>query len=137
MDKIVDHLLVFEGEGIVTDFPGNYTERETAQLEKEFSDSISVEQEELTDTQQQEATKQLMSSQAQKKKSLSNKEREEYQFLGEEIERLETRKEEINNEMSGGELDHKQIKAIGQELAQIAIKLEAYEEKWLELAERK
>ena len=79
----------------------------------------------------------MFKQQAAKKKSLSNKEREEYQFLSEEIERLEERKEQINNEMSTGTLDHKEIKVLAAELAKIAAKLELHEERWLELAERK
>ena len=95
MDRVVDHLFVFEGEGVISDFPGNYSEWEDAQLDKE-EEQTSVDPEPV---QSCVATQDIMQQQVAKKKSLSNKEREEYAWLGEEIERLEIRKEAINNEL--------------------------------------
>gem|GEM_PF-2791221 len=78
----------------------------------------------------------LVATQAQKKKSLSNKEREEYKMLSSEIERLEIRKEEINLVLSLGTLDHVAIKTLSTELAKLVTKLGEYEERWFELEER-
>ena len=71
------------------------------------------------------------------KKSLSNKEREEYSMLTSEIERLELRKSEINLMFGQQELNHVQIKELSAELAKIAIKLEDFETRWIELEERR
>ena len=138
MDRVVDHLFVFEWDGVISDFPGGYSAWEDAQLDSLTPDpSLQGRGESVTVVWERSETQEIIKIQADKKKSLSNKERDEYQFLGEEIERLERRKEEINNEMAGGNLDHKEIKVLAAELVQIAMKLESHEERWLELAERK
>jgi ATP-binding cassette subfamily F protein uup len=139
MDKIVDHLLVFEWDGVISDFPWGYTAWEQDQFDKkeaetQKSDTLDIVDEKHID--EDSSTQKVMQQQAQKKKSLSNKERDEYQRLWEEIERLELRKDEINNTMAWWNLEHKQLKEIWLELAQIATKLETYEVRWLELAER-
>jgi len=153
MDKIVDHLFVFEWDGVISDFPGNYSEWEESKLEesaegvgKKISPDPSLTRGESAtasplikgaEAVSISATWNEMKQQAAKKKSLSNKERDEYQWLWEEIERLEERKEEINNIMAWGNLAHNEIKEIWLELGKIALKLEEYEERWFELAERK
>lgn len=140
MDKIVDHLLVFEWDGIISDFPGNYSEWEVSKLEENGDKKISPDPSRggaATVTPLISATWNEMIQQAAKKKSLSNKERDEYQRLGEEIERLEERKQEINNIMAWWNLAHNEIKEIWLELGKIALKLEECEERWFELAERK
>lgn len=139
MDKIVDHLLVFEWDGVISDFPGWYSAWEEEQWEKkelEKQESHLEEKSEISWTHESSSTHKIMKQQVTRKKSLSNKERDEYQRLGEEIERLELRKEEINNIMAWWNLNHTQIKEIWVELAKIATILENYELRWLEFAER-
>lgn len=133
VDKVVDHLLVFEGHGVINEFPGVYSDRVARQQEtgKKVPDTTKQ-----TKNQQQDIVSSLLKQQAQKKKSLSNKEREEYARLGTEIEGLEQRKEVINLALSSWKLDHSAIKEMSNELALLILKLEEYEERWLALAER-
>jgi len=135
MDKVVDHLLVFEWDGIISDFPWNYSDytyhKEQKKLEEEQSSDMQVRPSSLWETNDT-----LIKNQANKKKSLSNKEREEYAMLSSEIERLETRKQEINLELANGSLDHTGIKTLSTELAKLVTKLQEYETRWFELEER-
>ncbi len=135
MDKVVDHLLVFEWDWIITEFPGNYSDRAyNKKLTNSPSPSEAVDEVSPVGTEnkhQNEVTVHI-----QKKKSLSNKEREEYKMLSSEIERLEDRKSEINLKLSTGNLDHTAIKTLSTELAKLVMKLDQYEERWLELEER-
>jgi len=154
MDKVVDHLLVFEWDWVITDFPGNYSDYQFSKTERTPSPSEAVGSglewglspfkgkgpgtgrgaNEASSPQAQ--SQNLVATQAQKKKSLSNKEREEYKMLSSEIERLEIRKEEINLVLSLGTLDHVAIKTLSTELAKLVTKLGEYEERWFELEER-
>ncbi len=129
MDKVVDHLLVFDGWGKVKEFPWNYSdwlhqesaiEEQTIPVERTILDSSSVVEENVI----------------AKKKSLSNKEREEYKMLSSEIERLEIRKEEINLTLSSWNLSHTEIKELSLELWKTHQSLVTYEERWFELEER-
>ncbi|USN54659.1 MAG: ABC-F family ATP-binding cassette domain-containing protein [Candidatus Peribacteria bacterium] len=131
VDSVVDHLLVFTGDGKISEFPGSYSEYHQSLLHK---NTANPEQRIAQATAPQTAD--LLQEQAQKKKSLNNKEREEFTFVGTEIERLENQRSEITLRMETQELDHQAIKEIGKQLATIAEKLELYEERWLELAER-
>ncbi len=139
MDKVVDHLLVFEWEGEISDFPGDYTEWSTynkLRNTKEAKEQEAERVKELEEKNAQVSHNDAVLHQAKKKKSLSNKEREEYAMLSGEIERLENRKDEINLELSSGSLDHTAIKTLSTELAKLVTKLGEYEERWFELEER-
>ncbi len=128
MDKVVDHLLVFEGAWVINDFPGNYSER--AEYRRTGKSVI------LETKQTEEDEEQAIQEHIQSKKSLTNKEREEYQMITVEIEKLEQRRQEINTLFQQPNLDHSIIKDLSQELAKISERLEEFEERWFELEER-
>ncbi len=145
MDKVVDHLMVFEWDGVISWFPGTYTERFEHKKNKQsviLSEAKwnGAKSKDLESQQPDEilryAQNDVVTKHIQKKKSLSNKEREEYAMLSSEIERLETRKEQINLELSTGTLDHTAIKTLSTELAKLVTKLDEYESRWLELEDR-
>ena len=129
MDKVVDHVLVFEGEGMITEFPGSYTDRYS---EKHKTESIKLK----TKITKQKTEVDLMAEEKveyKKRRSLTNKEREEYRLLEEEIEKLEKRKEVITVRMSNETLDYETTRKLSEEFAALIERLDVAEERWLEL----
>lgn len=131
MDKMVDHLFVFEGEGEVKDIIGNYSEyrkqqKKTAsaerQEEKKITEEIVVE---VPDS----------SSELKEKKKLSYKEQQEYESLEGEIERLESKKGELAVILSAADSSNEAIMKAGEELANIVAQLDDKTNRWLELSE--
>lgn len=132
MDKIVDHLFVFEGDGKISDFPGDYTtyREATRKLEKEETRQKNLEK----SHDKKEKKKEKSESQKEKKK-LSFKEKRELEALGLEIEKLEKRKEELEEQLNSGTLNHKELFKSSEELTQIKSELDEKEFRWLELSE--
>ncbi|MCF8364087.1 MAG: ABC-F family ATP-binding cassette domain-containing protein, partial [Prolixibacteraceae bacterium] len=134
MDKIVDHLFVFEGNGVITDFPGSYT----------------VYRNQLENKTRQETAKKLKKSTAEKnkkasastrapadtKKKLSFKEKREMELLEEEMDNLEQKKGQLENALHSGTLDHGELHERSEELVSIKSILDEKELRWLELSER-
>ena len=132
MDKIVDHLFVFEGDGKISDFPGDYTtyREATRKLEKEETRQKNLEK----SHDKKEKKKEKSESQKEKKK-LSFKEKRELEALGLEIEKLEKRKEELEEQLNSGTLNHEELFKSSEELTQIKSDLDEKEFRWLELSE--
>lgn len=124
MDKLVDHLLVFEGDGVVRDFPGNYSEyrlyEEAEQSRKE--DQVVNE-------------KQILSSAAQPKKKPGFKEKREFELLEKEIADLNKEKESITHQLSAGELPFDELQRLSARIGEITGLLDHKEMRWLELSE--
>ncbi len=129
-DKVVDHLLVFHGEGRVEDFPGNYTQFRAAQKERaaEAAKVSAAASPTKRDWKSQ-------SPQPEKKRRLSFKERQEYAALEEEIAALETEKAQIEADLCSGTLDAEAITAHARRLPELTARLDAASDRWLELAE--
>ncbi|RYD99613.1 MAG: ABC transporter ATP-binding protein [Sphingobacteriales bacterium] len=132
MDKIVDHLFVFEGQGAVRDFPGNYSQyREVARAEQKASSqevkpvAIADEAEVKTEKTPQPASTKL-----------SYKEKRELDQLNTDIPKLEAEKAELEAAMSGAGGDFQQIQSMGDRIAAIIDQLDEKEMRWLELSER-
>ncbi|KAB1064069.1 ABC-F family ATP-binding cassette domain-containing protein [Salibacter halophilus] len=132
MDKLVDHLFVFEGNGQIRDYPGNYSQyrkqsaREEAQKKKEENKQASS-----TGSDRKEKR----DKPPQEKKKLSYKEKREFEQLTEEIEKLETEKAELSEAMNSGSLEHDELRKKGERLEEIMSDLEEKEMRWLELSE--
>jgi ATP-binding cassette subfamily F protein uup len=132
MDKIVDHLFVFEGNGVISDFPGNYTiyrneMEEKARLEQKAQDKNS-EQKAKTESR-------TKTEDAHVKKKLSFKEKREMEDLVIEIEKLEAEKEQLELDLQSGDLDHEQLHEKSNKLMQLKSLLDEKELRWLELSE--
>ena len=132
MDKIVDHLFVFEGDGKISDFPGDYTtyREATRKLEKE-----ETRQKNLEKSHDKKEKKKVKSESQKEKKKLSFKEKRELEALGLEIEKLEKRKEELEEQLNSGTLNHEELFKSSEELTQIKSELDEKEFRWLELSE--
>ncbi|MBP5171531.1 MAG: ABC-F family ATP-binding cassette domain-containing protein [Bacteroidales bacterium] len=138
MDKIVDHLLVFEGNGKVQDFPGNYTQyRQWQDMkdEEERRQRQSASALANKDAQKPAQTIGNASGTPRRKNRRTYKEQKEYEALEQEIAALETRKQELENALAGGQLESGQIEAYCRELPQLKETLDAKELRWLELDE--
>lgn len=133
MDKVVDHLLVFKGEGSIKDFPGNYSEyREWKQLR------------ESEEREEKEANKKQLSSNGttkqntwggEKKRKLSFKEKQEMQQLEQDIERLETEKKELEEALCSGTLNAQELTEKSKRLPSLCEELDTKSMRWLELSE--
>jgi ATP-binding cassette subfamily F protein uup len=130
LDKLVDHLFIFEGDGKIRDFNGAYSryrvdlkERELAQRQAEKAEKA----------EKSSPTKQL--ERQKEKKKLSYSEQSEFKKLEKEIMKLETRKEEISAMFSDMSLDGEKIAELSKEVQEIGDVLETKEERWMELAE--
>jgi ATP-binding cassette subfamily F protein uup len=129
MDKMVDHLFVFEGDGEVKDIIGNYTDyRKNQKLEaREIKNNPTKEI--IVKEEPKIAEKPI------EKRKLSFKEKQEYENLPNEIDKLEQEKERLTLELSDGSKSNQQIMELGNELAKVVADLEKKSDRWLELAE--
>ncbi len=132
MDKIVDHLFVFEGNGLVSDFPGNYTIYRNYTLEKEAKELIRVKAQEKQKV--QELPKKPNNENTSKRK-LSFGEKREFELLEVEIPQLEKQIEELEKLLNSGKLPHDELYEKSKELEQLKSDLDDKEFRWLELSE--
>jgi ATP-binding cassette subfamily F protein uup len=130
MDKVVDHLLVFEGEGEINDFPGNYTQfREWQSLksdqEKEDSQTTSKPSDDSIKKDYHHDSRRRM----------SYKEKREYEQLSEEIEALEAEQEQIEADLCSGTLSVEELTEKSIRLPLLKNELDLKSIRWLELSE--
>ncbi len=148
MDKVVDHLLVFKGNGKIKDFPGNYTQyREWSRLDSNQNDSkggknSDKNQKSSQQTQRSSANSAIIATEQQgktdnpiQKRKLSFKEKRELEQLEQDIALLEKEKSELENALCSGVLDVEQLTAKSKRLPQLVEELEEREMRWLELSE--
>lgn len=127
MDKLVDHLFVMEGDGMVSDFPGNYS------LWRE-KQKASGKDKNVENTSQQEKEQKPKRSYENR---LSYNEKREYGLLEKDIEKLEKRKSEIESLFNDQDLDPERMSELSEELGEILNQIEQKEERWFELSEKK
>ena len=128
MDKIVDHLLVFNGEGVIKDFPGNYTQyREWESLKPKEAQN----DKKTADTDKKEK-REFVGEQRRKK---TYKEKCEFEQLGKDIAKLEQEQKEIEEALCSGTLSIDELTEKSKRLPEIKDALEEKEMRWLELSE--
>ncbi len=127
MDKIVDHLFIFEGNGQIKDFLGDYSDYREVLKERERE----LRRNERAEQQKNKAPEQTLSDRPR----LSQEARKEMNKLEKEIKRLEERKSEIMEQFNTDGLSPVQIEQLGRELSELSATLETKEMRWLELAE--
>ena len=128
MDKIVDHLLVFRGNGEIQDFPGNYTqfrEWESLKPKAEAADKSNA-------TPEKKEKREFVGEQRRKK---TYKEKCEFERLEKEIAELEKEQKQIEEELCSGTLSIEQLTEKSKRLPVIKESLEEKEMRWLELSE--
>ena len=126
MDKVVDHLLVFKGQGEIKDFPGNYTQyREWASLAENKTSSTSS-----TNT-----TSTKPSYRHDDRRRLSYKEKRELEQLEKDIEALEAEKKQIEEALCGGTTSVDEITKLSKRLPVLNEELDEKSMRWLELSD--
>ncbi|HKP31165.1 MAG TPA: ABC-F family ATP-binding cassette domain-containing protein [Chitinophagaceae bacterium] len=127
MDRLVDHLFVFEGEGNVRDFPGNYSQyrEESGDRSQESGNAEGAEK------QPEFAEKQPKPQ----KNKLSFKEKREFETLQKEIDSLEQERKNITEELTNGNTGFERLQQLSERILVINDELETKEMRWLELSE--
>ena len=131
MDKVVDHLLVFKGEGEIQDFPGNYTQFRDFQKMK----SKEEEQQKPTKNSSPTANEQKKDYRNNTKRKMSFKEKREYEQLSDQIAQLEEEKQQLEEELCSGNLSVDELTEKSKRLPILKDELDGLELRWLELAE--
>ncbi len=139
MDKVVDHLLVFKGEGEIQDFPGNYTQyREWSRLqtkEEEASAKGKSAANVPAKTENNAAGTAKRDASFENKRKMTYKEKREYEQLAKEIEALEAEQKQLEEALCSGTLSVDELTEKSKRLPLIKDELDEKEMRWLELAE--
>jgi len=129
MDRLVDHLFVFEGNGVIKDFPGNYSQyRESTVYSQQPAGGSSQSEEKVikpTTSNQQPTTK----------KQLSYKEKREFETLEKEIADLTKEKEDVTQRLNSGNTPFEELQELSNRIGEISGLLDEKELRWLELSE--
>ena len=146
MDKLVDHLFIFEGDGVIRDYPGNYTQFRILEKSKQNYASLSSD---ITTQVEHElkpsiaaldklATSDLVKDNAPKKvaEKMSYKEKLELAHLNKSMPELEIKKSSLTAELNNSSADYNTITTLSAALAAVTAELEAAELRWLELSEK-
>ena len=131
MDKVVDHLLVFKGEGEIQDFPGNYMQFRDFQKMK----SKEEEQQKPTKSSNTTANEAKKDYRNNTKRKMSFKEKREYEQLSDKIAQLEEEKQQLEEELCSGNLSVDELTEKSKRLPILKEELDELELRWLELAE--
>jgi len=130
LDKIADHLFVFEGEGVVKDFVGSYSDYRDYIKEKEKQKRAAERESAQKDVKKKT---QDYSNVVPKKKKLSYKEQRELEQLEKDLEALEMEKRELEQKLSGGEISAKELSEASVRIGEVMNLLDEKELRWLEL----
>lgn len=130
MDRVVDHMLIFKGDGVIDDFPGNYSEYREWKSLKEAED-----QKERTNQKKETGTSKPNTWGGEKKRKLSYKEKQEMQQLEQDILHLETEKTELETALCSGDISIDELNAMSKRLPAVCKELDDKSMRWLELSE--
>ncbi|QEH39770.1 ABC-F family ATP-binding cassette domain-containing protein [Chitinophaga sp. XS-30] len=126
MDKLVDHLFVFEGDGVVRDFPGNYSQyREWERDQEKVKTPETPVEEKPKEPEKQE----------QKLRKMSFKEKRELELLEKEIATLENEKKQLDAQLADGTLPYDQLENASRRIGEVMQLLDDKGMRWLELSE--
>ena len=139
MDKVVDHLLVFKGEGEIQDFPGNYTQyREWSRLQTKEEEASAKDKSAANapaKTENNAAGTAKRDASFENKRKMTYKEKREYEQLAKEIEALEAEQKQLEEALCSGTLSVDELTEKSKRLPLIKDELDEKEMRWLELAE--
>ncbi len=122
MDKIVDHLFVFKGEGVIDDFPGNYSDYRI------YEDSQPIETKNVEDKKEKQSWKQNEAS------KLTFNEEKELRNIESKLNTLAFDKKELESKFNNPELTQEEINELSNQLQGIIETIESKEERWFELS---
>ena len=134
MDKVVDHMLVFQGDCKIKDFPGNYTDyRQWKELKDEEERELKNQQ--AANNKPQTVDYRPLTVDKQGKRKLSFNEKREYEQLTKDIESLEKEKSELESALASGSLSNDELLQKSQRFQEVTDLLDEKELRWLELDE--
>ena len=131
MDKVVDHLLVFKGQGEIKDFPGNYTQYRDWQALQ--SKELSKAKDKVKEEKEPKRVGQTKESNGPRR--MSFKEKREFEQLDRDIAALEAEKKEIEDSLCSGKLTVEEITEKSRRLPVLSEELDEKSMRWLELSE--
>ena len=137
MDKVVDHLLVFKGEGEIQDFPGNYTQyREWSRMQaKDEAEQAKPAKNGNATAESDGAGTAKRDANFENKRKMSYKEKREYEQLTQEIDKLTEEQKKLEEALCSGTLSVEELTEKSKRLPEIKDELDEKEMRWLELAE--
>jgi ATP-binding cassette subfamily F protein uup len=138
MDKLVEHLFVFEGEGVISDFPGNYTQYRIEEERKKANPSEEVLASKIikgTSLTQEINIEKVEEKKLVAPRKMNFNEKREFELIEKEMPQLEKEKLEVESSMSSGSLSFEQLQQASARITEIIGLLEAKEMRWLELSE--
>ena len=139
LDRLVDHVFAFEGNGVVKDFPGNYSEyRQWKYDSEDEAEELAKEQKlkeiiSANDTVVEQPIKQVIEAVVSEKKKLSYKEQKELESLDVELPQLEIKKTEIETLLASGISDVKEIEKLSKQFTFITSQIDEKTMRWMEL----
>jgi ATP-binding cassette subfamily F protein uup len=126
MDRLVDHLLVFEGDGEVRDFPGNYAQ---------YRQSLEEKKSEPSPVATAAPVPAAMAEASPAKKKMGFKEKREFEQLEKDIAWLTAEKADITAKLSSGDIPFDQLEQLSRRIGEVTAELDEKEMRWLELSE--
>jgi ATP-binding cassette subfamily F protein uup len=140
MDKLVDHLFIFEGDGVIRDYPGNYTQFRILEKSKQNYASVSSDissTKEFAPVAPEKIVEPAISVTEKKPaEKMTYKEKLALETLNKEMPLMEAKKAALTEKLNDSNLKYDEILSISEELATLNQNLEAAELKWLELSEK-
>ena len=129
MDRMVDHLFAFEGDGIIKDFPGNYTQYREALASAQFTGHVIADKKTIEPVMRQKSA-------STEQKKLSFKEKHEFESIEKEIPLLQKEKITLEEKMNKGSMPFDELQQAAQRIGGIVQLLDEKEMRWLELSEK-
>lgn len=129
MDKVVDHIFVFNGEGDIKDFPGNYSDWRDWRIEEKAAAAKEAAEKAAKNAPPKQSYR------TETKRKLTFKERKEYEGLEEEIMMLEEEKASIEEAMSSGTLDNDTLLKHSMRIQEVIELIDTKTDRWVELSE--
>jgi ABC transport system ATP-binding/permease protein len=131
MDRMVDHLFAFEGDGVIKDYPGNYSQYREALAKQNFTGH------EIKPIEEVKAPVSVVAAtDTAAKKKLSFKEKHEFETIEKELPALQQEKNALEQKMNSGALNFDELQKAATRVGEIAALLDEKEMRWLELSER-
>ena len=128
MDRLVDHLLVFEGDGVVRDFPGNYTQYRLSQKEQEEETVNKL-------VPEKQASAPTTVKKEEPKRKMSFKEKREFELLEKELGELTKERDLITEKLSSGSIAYDDLQKLSARIIEVNSAIDEKELRWLELSE--
>ena len=141
MDKLVDHLFIFEGNGVIRDYPGNYTQYRILEKSKQSIDAVSSDITSTKDFASKKTEPEMTSpitpiGNKKGAEKMTFKEKHEFDTLNKTMPVLEMNKQALTDKLNDPNLDYNEIIKLSEQLGVLNNELEAAELRWLELSEK-